>query len=91
MIDVRARLGLPPQADDAETMGVTVEYQSELYTLLVDAVGDVISIDTDRYEENPSTLDQLWREFADGVYRLDERLMVVLDVAHLLEIRTRAV
>lgn len=66
-------------------MGVTVEHQNELYTLLVDSVGDVISLSRKNYEGNPSTLDPLWREFASGVYRLDSDLMVVLDVERLLD------
>jgi len=68
-------------------MGVTVEHQNELYTLLVDSVGDVISLKNDSYEGNPSTLDPLWREFASGVYRLDNQLMVQLDVERLLDFK----
>ena len=68
-------------------MGVTVEHQNELYTLLVDSVGDVISLSKKSYEGNPGTLDPLWREFASGVYRLDTHLMVVLDVERLLDLK----
>lgn len=68
-------------------MGVTVEHHNELYTLLVDSVGDVISLSKKNYEGNPSTLDPLWREFASGVYRLDTDLMVVLDVERLLDFK----
>jgi len=68
-------------------MGVTVEQQNELYTLLVDSVGDVISLSKNSYEGNPSTLDPIWREFASGVYRLDSQLMVVLDVERLLDFK----
>jgi len=68
-------------------MGVTVEHQNELYTLLVDSVGDVISLNKGSYEGNPSTLDPVWREFASGVYRLDSALMVVLDVERLLDFK----
>ncbi|MCW8915615.1 MAG: chemotaxis protein CheW [Magnetovibrio sp.] len=68
-------------------MGVTVEHQNELYTLLVDSVGDVINLLKDSYEGNPSTLDPVWRDFASGVYRLDNNLMVVLDVERLLDFK----
>lgn len=69
-------------------MGVTVEHHNDLYTLLVDSVGDVIGLSKKSYEGNPSTLDPLWREFASGVYRLDDRLMVVLDVDRLLDFKS---
>lgn len=87
VIDVRVRLGLAPQKKDSEeSMGVTVEQDNELYTLLVDSIGDVVSLSNDLYERNPATLDLRWREFSTGVYRLKEELMVVLDVYRLLSI-----
>ncbi len=87
VIDVRVRLGLEKRPEDEEGMGVTVEQDSELYTLLVDKVGDVISLSNELYESNPSTLDPVWRDFALGVFRLEEQLMVVLDVARLLNLK----
>lgn len=88
VIDVRTRLGLQDsQGEKAQGMGVTVENGHDLYTLLVDSVGDVIGLSPDLYESNPSTLDQSWMEFADGVFRLQDRLMVVLNTEHLLNFR----
>lgn len=86
VVDVRVRLGLKGRLDHLNNMGVTVEHQNELYTLPVDTVGDVIGLSSDYFEKNPGTLDPLWRDFANGVYRLDDRLMVVLDVGHLLNL-----
>ena len=88
VIDVRTRLGLPEsRGEEVQGMGVTVETGHDLYTLLVDSVGDVIGLSPDLYESNPSTLDQAWMEFADGVFRLEGRLMVVLNTEHLLNFR----
>lgn len=87
VIDVRVRLGLPQLENHENCMGVTVELQHELYNLMVDKVGDVISLEQDAFENNPSTLDPIWREFANGVYRLDGKLMVVLDVERLLDFK----
>ena len=82
----------PPVDEDTAAAGVhgmcvTVEHENELYTLLVDRVGDVTSLSDDSFEDNPSTLDAAWREFALGVYRLESALMVVLDVGRLLDIK----
>ncbi len=82
----------PPVDEDTAAAGVhgmcvTVEHENELYTLLVDRVGDVTSLSDDSFEGNPSTLDAAWREFALGVYRLESALMVVLDVGRLLDIK----
>ncbi len=87
VIDVRTRLGLPErEGKTGKNMGVTVEQDNELYTLLVDKIGDVISLSKELYEKNPGTLDPLWREFSNGVFRLEENLMVVLDIDNLMNL-----
>ena len=40
----------------------------------------------DKIEANLATLDPLWRSFADGIYRLDEELLVILDITRLLDL-----
>ena len=37
------------------------------------------------FEQNPATLDARWREFSDGIFRLDKKLLVILDVTRLLD------
>jgi len=87
VIDVRTRLSLPPREEsNTGNMGVTVEQDHDLYTLLVDKIGDVIGLSKESYEKNPATLDPKWREFSNGVYRLEESLMVVLDIDNLLDL-----
>ena len=90
VIDVRTRLGLPPREKGKEgntgNLGVTVEQDSELYTLLIDKIGDVIGLSKEFYEKNPATLDPKWREFSNGVYRPEDSLMVVLDIDNLLNL-----
>jgi purine-binding chemotaxis protein CheW len=46
----------------------------------------VISVPLDKIEGNLATLDPLWRSFADGIYRLDEELLVILDITRLLDL-----
>ena len=88
VIDVRVRLGLAKRDDEEDkSMAVTVEHQHELYTLLVDRLGDVIGIGKDSFERNPGTLGSNWSEFANGIYRLEKGMMVVLDVERLLDIK----
>ncbi len=82
-IDIRTRLGLEPREESAACMNVVVEYDGEPYSLMVDAVGDVLALSNDQYEPNPITLDPIWREIADGLYRLDEELLIVFDVSRL--------
>lgn len=84
-IDVRLRLGLPPRPSDADSMSIVAENGGELYSLMVDAVGEVMALPQSAYERNLPTLDAKFRTFSDGIYRLEKQLMVVLDVNRLLD------
>jgi purine-binding chemotaxis protein CheW len=85
-IGVRLRLGLPPSPTRETNMSVVVEIGGELYSLMVDSVGEVLSLPAAAFERNPPTLDPLWREFSVGIYRLETKLLVVLDINKLLDL-----
>jgi purine-binding chemotaxis protein CheW len=84
-IDLRTRLNLPPRPNDKPAMSVVVEHQGEPYSLMIDSVGEVLSLPADRYERNPATLNPVWRDVSEGIYRLDDALLVVLGVDRLLD------
>lgn len=84
-IDLRTRLGLSPRGDDAEAMSIVAENSGELYSLVVDSVGEVLALSKSGYERNPPTLDAKLRAYSSGIYRLEDRLMIVLDVHRLLD------
>lgn len=85
VIDMRQRLNLPP-ADEigVKQMSVVVECKDELFSLLVDSVGEVMSLPMDKFEKSPANLSPKWREVAEGIYRLKDELLVILDVKSLL-------
>ncbi len=84
-IDFRRRINLPP-LDPKEGMGmnVVVNHHGELYSLVIDSVGEVLSLPVSAREKVPETLDPKWREIASCVYRLEKTLMIILDIAQLL-------
>jgi purine-binding chemotaxis protein CheW len=84
-IDVRLRLGLPARPSDTESMSIVAENEGELYSLMVDAVGEVLALPQSAFERNLPTLDAKFRSFSEGIYRLDDQLLVVLDVNRLLD------
>ncbi|MCX8505180.1 MAG: chemotaxis protein CheW [Alphaproteobacteria bacterium] len=85
-LDIRLRLGLPPRGAEETSMSTVVEYRGEFYSLMVDSVGEVLTLDPKDFLRSPATLDPRWRESAIGVYRLESELLVVLDVARILDI-----
>ncbi len=83
-IQVRQRLGLPMIADGQKSMSIVVEFEDELYSLIFDRVGEVMHLPASDYESSPSTLDPHFKDVADGIYRLADRLLVVIDIPKLL-------
>jgi purine-binding chemotaxis protein CheW len=89
-IDLRTRLRLPPLPEGQTGMSVVVDHGGELYSVMVDAVGEVLSLGAETAERNPATLDPIWREVSGGIHRLDKTLLIVLDVARVLDFSARA-
>jgi purine-binding chemotaxis protein CheW len=87
-IDMRCRLDLPAREQGRGKMAVGIEHRGESYGLLIDSVGEVLKIPAASCEPNPVNLDPRWARVAEGVVQLDDRLMVVLDVERVLELKT---
>ncbi|MBL4639026.1 MAG: chemotaxis protein CheW [Kordiimonadaceae bacterium] len=83
-IDLRSRLGLPQLDPDKKSMSVVVEHNDDPYSLQIDSVGEVLSLDDQLFEKNPVTLDARWRDVSRGIYRLEGELLPILDVDRLL-------
>jgi purine-binding chemotaxis protein CheW len=84
-IDVRLRLGLERRPPENPGMSVVVEHAGESYSLMVDSVGEVLTLPTAEFQRNPPTLDARWREVSLGIFRLNQELLVILDVERLLD------
>jgi purine-binding chemotaxis protein CheW len=86
VVDMRRRLGIDTTGAQKKAMQVVVEHGGELYSLLVDEVGDVMLLSRSDYESNPSNLSPQWLRLARGVFRLEGEIMVLLDVDSVLSI-----
>ena len=78
-IDLRHRLGLPPAAGETAPMNVILRTEQGPVSLLVDKIGDVREVSRELFEPAPDTLQDLAREMIRGVYKLPDRLLIVLD------------
>jgi purine-binding chemotaxis protein CheW len=83
-IDLRVRLGLPPNRQDKSPMAVGIDYGGEAFGLLIDKVGEVLKVSKSSFESNPVNLDPRWVKASSGVHRLDGKLMIVLNVDEVL-------
>ncbi len=69
----------------SERPAVGIEYANESYGLLTDTLGEVVTLRDDLFEPNPVNLDPEWAELSEGTYRLENELLVVLDIDALIE------
>lgn len=84
-INLRYRLELESLSEEEKKMSVVVEHKHELYSLTVDSVGEVLALSEEDFEKTPATLKPAWRQVSAGVYRLKDSLLIILDVAALLD------
>jgi purine-binding chemotaxis protein CheW len=78
-IDLRRRLELAPRETEQLPMNVVVRSEDGAVSLLVDEIGDVVEIQDDIYERPPETLKGVARDLVQGVYKLKEQLLLILD------------
>ncbi len=90
LINMHRRLGLGQGEDGRPAMAVGVESRGESYGLLIDSVGEVLKLDDMACEPNPSNLDPRLASVSIGIYRLDWKLLMVLDVDRVLDIAVNA-
>lgn len=83
-INMRQRLNIHENVEGAGQMAVGIEYKGESYGLVIDRVGEVLTLPISGREANPANLDPRWAEISAGVHRLDGQLLVILDVERVL-------
>ncbi len=83
-IDLRRRLDLPARQAGMELMNIVVGTPEGAVSLLVDSVGEVLSIADDAYELPPPTLRPPARDVVRGVVKLSGRLLLHLDTKALI-------
>ncbi len=79
-IDLRKRLQMPDRPKNFLPMNVVVKTTQGVMSLLVDEIADVMDLSQDQFEKTPETVKGIARELLDGAYKLDKKLLMVLNV-----------
>jgi purine-binding chemotaxis protein CheW len=87
-IDLRRCLELPDRPSGQRPVHVIMRTNDGSVSLLVDQIGDVLQVDEDDFEAPPRTLRGRLRELITGAYKLDGRLLLVLDTNAALAFST---
>jgi len=85
-LDMRRRLGLRSRSADCLPMNLVVRAEEGPVSLLVDEIGDVLQLEQADFESAPDNLTPAARELVEGVYKLKDRLLLVLDPDRALEV-----
>jgi len=92
-LDMRTRLGIPPRYEDTSEisqddlpMNVVLRSKDAVVSLLVDRIGDVVSVsETDR-DAVPDTVRKEIRDLVTHVYKLPEKILLVLDIDQAVKV-----
>lgn len=78
-LDLRRRLEMPDRTGGEPPVNVVVRTDDGAVSLLVDEIGDVLNVPAAAFERPPETLRGATRDLIRGAYKLDGRLLLVLD------------
>ena len=84
IIDLRRRFGLQSKAHDKHTRIIVIEINTMIVGFVVDSVSEVLRIPTSTVEPPPPVVAGLESEYISGVGKLEDRLLILLDLDRLL-------
>ncbi len=90
-IDLRKRLDMNPLPEGRMPMNVVVRTKEGVVSLLVDEIGDVLEVSPDDYEDTPDTVEGLMRELILGVYKLEGKLLLILDTEKAVHVESNQI
>ena len=88
IIALRKRFGLPEENRDRQTRIIVIEVEHMVLGFIVDSVSEVLRIPVSTVVP-PPRLERIEREFVSGVCKLDDRLLILLDVDQVLGVEDR--
>lgn len=90
VLDLRKLFGLSGTQQTTQTRIVVVSVQARLVGLVVDSVEEVLRVPRSAIEPPPSVGTMAGAEFTQGVGRIDDRLLILVDLSRLLLAREAA-
>jgi purine-binding chemotaxis protein CheW len=85
IINLRKRFGLAPREVDDETRTIVVNIHDKTVGCIVDAVTQVMRINRDQIQPPPLSVLAVAHQYISGLARLDERLLIILDIERLFD------
>jgi purine-binding chemotaxis protein CheW len=90
IVDLRLRFGLAQEPPTDETRIMVVNVAGKTIGIIVDAVSEVLRISHDQIAPPSPTIAGLGREYLTGLVKLENRLLILLDIDKILGQEERA-
>ncbi len=90
VIDLHKRFGLPQGEPTKETRIIVVEMNQETVGIIVDRVSEVLRLDPESVEPPSPIVTTVDSTFIQGIAKVDERLIILLDLGKVLSTREQA-
>jgi purine-binding chemotaxis protein CheW len=84
IIDLRSRFGLAEASANDDTRIMVVNVKGKTIGLIVDAVSEVHRVSQDQIAPPPPTVAGLGRDYLIGLAKLDNRLLILLDIDKIM-------
>ncbi len=84
IIDLRDKFGLPAVERTAQTRVIVVDADGRLVGMIVDAASQVVRIPADQIDPPPPIVGGLSAEYVRGVGKMEDRLLILLDIDRIL-------
>lgn len=85
IIDLRERLHLPVAQATDQTRILVVMIEGMQVGFIVDRAEDVRDLSTEQIKEAPLVIADIRNTFLEGIYKLDEELILLIDIEKLLD------
>jgi purine-binding chemotaxis protein CheW len=85
IVNLRKRFGLSSREVDDETRTIVVNIHDKTVGCIVDAVTQVMRINRDQIQPPPLSVLAISHQYIAGLARLDDRLLIILDIERLFD------
>ncbi len=90
IVDLRKRFDLELKEYDKNTRIVVVDIGGNIMGMIVDAVSEVLRLSTSTIEPPPEIVTGINSEYIKGVAKLDDRLLIFLDLSKVIDVEEMA-
>ena len=90
VLDLRVILNMPPAEINTKSRNIIINSNNERIGLLVDSISDVVIAREKEIEPPPANISGADEKFFQGVYKLEDNLLVILDVEKILFLEVEA-